>query len=75
MLQFVELALNAGQTFFDSGGFHKEKIGVVRCVAKDGSLLNGEDLNRRRTASESYAGASKGRKGTRSRDDGDLRMG
>jgi hypothetical protein len=66
MLQFVELALNAGQTFFDSGCFHKEKIRVVRCVAKDGCLLSGKDLNRK---------GAKVAKGTRSRDDGDLRMG
>ncbi len=65
MLQFVELALNAGQTFLDSGGFHNEKIRVVRCVAKEGCLLNGKVLNRRR----------KGREGARSRDDEGLRMG
>jgi hypothetical protein len=43
MLQFFELALNTGQTFFDSGSFHLEKIGFVRGVAKDGCQSNGEN--------------------------------
>ncbi len=36
MFQVVELALDTGQTFFNAGGFHVRKIGLIGRFAKDG---------------------------------------